>query len=256
MKISLCYVCPVVNWPQFEPAVRRFVATSAQFPAEFPHELHVVCNGGGPGPAVRELFSGRQPIFHEHDNTGWDIGAYRRVAADADCDFMFFLNTFSHFRRAGWLRQLAVATEKFGPGLFAPSASFDIVPHLRTTAFLCPPELVRAWTGAIVRPGDRHQFEVGRRSLTALAGQRGQPAVLVTWDGFWRQPDWRKPPDIFRRGDQSNCLVYDRHHEIYEAASPAQKIRLGRVADGNKFEFYRCAIEARLGRWFKPTNKS
>jgi hypothetical protein len=51
--------------------------------------------------------------------------------------------------------------------------------------------------------------------------------VLVTWDGFYLRDEWRKAPNIFRRGDQSNCLMFDRHHEIYEASTPQQKIRLG-----------------------------
>jgi hypothetical protein len=143
------------------------------------------------------------------------------------------------------------AYEKFGPGLYGPSASFDITPHIRTTAFMCDPKLVRSWAGKISAPKDRHYFEVGPASLTSLAKRQGLPCVLVTWDGFYLRDEWRKAPNIFRRGDQSNCLMFDRHHEIYEASTPQQKIRLGRIADGNKLEYYRCAIQSRINRWFK-----
>jgi len=252
MRLGVCYVCPVVNWPQFEPLTRRFLSTSVAFPAEQPHEFHVVCNGGAPNTDVLNLFSDRNPVYHQHDNTGWDIGAFQKVAAGVDCDLMLFLGTNTHFKRAGWLHRLMEAREQFGPGLYGPSASFDICPHIRTTAFMCDPKLVRAWKHTVIHPGDRHKFEVGADSLTTIAHRQGLPRILVTWDGFYEQKDWRKAPNLFRRGDQSNCLIYDRHHELYEAASPAQKIRLGRIADGNKFEFYRSAIETRLNRWLKP----
>ena len=249
MNIHLVYVCPVVNWPQFEPATRRFVSTFKQFPPEFPHTLHVVCNGGKPNAMVADLFAGLNPVFHEHDNSGWDIGAYRKVAGEVDADFMLFLNAHSHFRQAGWLRRLAAGAEQFGPGLYGPSASFDIAPHIRTTAFMCRPQLVRDWTGSLSQPDDRHYFEVGRQSITSLAGRQNMPCVLVTWEGFYPQPDWRKPANIFRRGDQSNCLIYDRHHEIYEAGTPAQKDRLGRIADGDKWSYYHSAVRGKLNRW-------
>ncbi len=249
MKLGICYVCPLVNWPQFKPSVQRFISTSKEFAPGFPHELHVVCNGGKPSQEVTDLFAGRSPIFHEHDNIGWDVGAYRRIAEIVDYDFMLFLNTHAHFRQAGWLRRLVAAAEKFGPALYGASASLEIYPHIRTTTFMCEPKLVRAWSGNILCPGDRHQFEVGPRSLTVLARQRGGEAVLVTWDDFYLQQEWRKAPNIYRRGDQSNCLIFDRHHEIYEASNPARKIQLEKIADGNKFQYYRAAIRARLGSW-------
>lgn len=253
MKVGICYVCPVVNWPQFKPSVQRFIATSSEFAPEYPHELHVMCNGGKPDQEMVNLFAGRSPIFHEHDNMGWDIGAYRRVVGEVDCDYMLFLNTHAHFRRAGWLRRLVEAVEKFGPGLYGTSASMEIYPHIRTTTFMCQPKLVQSWVGKIVLPGDRHQFEVGPRSLTVLARQLGGETILVTWDGFYRQDDWRKAPNIYRRGDQSNCLIYDRHHEIYEASDPEKKVQYGKIADGNKFEYYRAAVRARLAGWLLGT---
>jgi hypothetical protein len=251
MKLGVVYVCPVVNWPQYEGLTRRFVSSYTMFPAEFPHKLHVVFNGGNPNVDILALFSDKNPVYLAHDNIGWDIGAFQKAASSVDCNPILFLGANTHFRRAGWLRRLMAAYEKFGPGLYGPSASFDITPHIRTTAFMCDPKLVRSWAGKISAPKDRHYFEVGPASLTSLAKRQGLPCVLVTWDGFYLRDEWRKAPNIFRRGDQSNCLMFDRHHEIYEASTPQQKIRLGRIADGNKLEYYRCAIQSRINRWFK-----
>jgi hypothetical protein len=42
----------------------------------------------------------------------------------------------------------------------------------------------------------------------------------------------RNRPDIFRRGSQADLLINDRHTIIYNSASPAEKERLERQADG------------------------
>lgn len=252
MNIWLTYICPVVNWPQYEPAVRRFLDSHTRFPAEFPHEMHVVCNGGKLNAAIENLFAGQNPVFHHHDNTGWDIGAFDKIASEAACDQMVFFGANTHFRRAGWLRRMQEGWEKLGPGLYGTSASYDYSPHIRTNGFLCAPKLVRdAWARNAPRSNARHWFEVGRDSLANTAAKQDLPDVLVTWDGFFPRPEWRRPPNIYRRGDQSNCLVYDRHHEIFESCTPAQKVRLERIADGSKFEYYRSAIEVRLRRWWR-----
>jgi hypothetical protein len=117
---------------------------------------------------------------------------------------------------------------------------------------MCHPGLVgTAWAKNSSDKKSRHHFELGKTSLAAIAAGQNLPIVLVTWDGFYTQDEWRKAPDIFRRGDQGNCLIFDRHHEIYESSSPKEKIQLGKIADGNKFEYYRCAIRGRLESWVK-----
>lgn len=248
MKVGMCYVCPLVKWDVYEPIVRRFLAAYQAFPAGHAHEFHLICNGGTPSSEVLQLFSGMNPICHQHDNSGWDIGAFASLA-HIECDEMLFLGTNSNFRRAGWLERLLEARQKFGTGLLGTSASYDIYPHIRTNGFLCQPKLVGlVWEKNRSHPKSRHKFELGKTSLTdTVAGQK-LPVVLVTWDGYYTRDEWRKAPNIYRRGDQSNCLVYDRQHEIYEASSPKRKVQLGKIADGNKFEYYRSAIRVRLQR--------
>jgi hypothetical protein len=250
MKVGICYVCPIVKWDVYEPIVRRFLAAYQAFPPGHDHEFHVIFNGGSPTSHMVDMFSGMNPICHEHDNTGWDIGAFSKMT-DVACDEMLFLGTNTNFRRAGWLQRVIDARQKFGTGLFGTSASYDIYPHIRTNGYLCQPKLVGlAWAKNRSRTNPRHGFELGKSSLTDTAAGQGLPVVLVTWGGYYTKDEWRKAPNIYRRGNQSNCLIYDRHHEIYEASSPRRKIQLERIADGNKFEYYRAAIKARLQRWF------
>lgn len=250
MKICVSYVCPVLNWPQFEQPITRFISSYVNFPAEIPHELHVICNGAGPDPAVLNLFKDLHPVYHVHDNSGWDIGAFLKIAS-VDCDLMLFLGTNTHFKQAGWLRRLMEAYEKFGPGLYGSSVSFEICPHIRTTVFMCNPKLIRDRTWNISRPIDRYKFEAGATSITAVAKRQGLPCILVAWDGFYPEAEWRKAPNTFRKGDQSNCLMFDRHHEVYENSHPQQKRILELIAGGNKFERYRFGIKLRMNQWLK-----
>jgi hypothetical protein len=54
----------------------------------------------------------------------------------------------------------------------------------------------------------------------------------VTWDGDYDLPEWRKPDNIFRRGDQSNLIVRDRHADAYEVSTEAGKRVLEVLANG------------------------
>ena len=82
---------------------------------------------------------------------------------------------------------------------------------------------------------DTYRFEVfgwpdRTPNFTLWAGLNGFPVKLVTWDGVYDLADWRKPTNIFRRGDQSNLIVKDRHCDAYDAAE--NKDELERMADG------------------------
>lgn len=251
MKVSICYVCPVIKWNDYEPITRRFLASYRAFPPGYTHDFHLIFNGGNPTSDTLNLFLDMNPIYHYHDNSGWDIGAFSKVA-DVDCDAMLFLGANTYFKRDGWLRRMVECREKFGPGLFGTSASFEICPHIRTNGFMCHPKLVStAWAKNSSDKKSRHHFELGKTSLTAIAMEQKLPIVLVAWDGFYMKDEWRKAPNIFRRGDQSNCLIFDRHHEVYESKEYSGKIQLEKVADGNKFERFRHAFQTRFECFLK-----
>ena len=74
-------------------------------------------------------------------------------------------------------------------------------------------------------------FESGANSITSWADRAGYPTVLVTVDGRYFKGNWRKPANIFRRGDQSNMLIHDRHTQLLENASPEEKRKLSLDAD-------------------------
>lgn len=112
---------------------------------------------------------------------------------------------------------MADVFQERGDGLYGASASYWVTPHIRTAGFWCNPELIAAYPTEIRTYQDRYEFEHGERSITRLAEHLGLGCWMVTWDGVYAQAEWRTPPNVFWRGDQSNCLFYDRLHDLYDA---------------------------------------
>jgi hypothetical protein len=157
-----------------------------------------------------------------HDDSGWDIGAYQAVANTLNCDFMVGFGGPTHFRRAGWLKRMREVWQQCGDGLYGCLASYERHPHIITNGFWCNPDLIRKYPKRVITYDERAEFESSDKSLTYLAVSLGLPVRLVTWDGIYGIPDFRKAPNIFRRGDQSNCMSFYRHTEIYESTSPGR----------------------------------
>jgi hypothetical protein len=232
-RIAVVYVYPVVGEPAHDASARRFVATYREFPPLQDHSLYVVFNGHAPSAENVALFDGLQVQFYQHDNCGWDIGAFQMAARGIGCDIMVCLGANSHFKRAGWLKRMAEAVRSHGDGLYGASASYERDPHIRTTAFWCDPMLIRAYPKRVRSFEDRYEFEASQVSLTRLAEHARLGCWLVTWEGVFAKDGWRAAPNTFRRGDQSNALVYDRHFDVYEASDESARLSLSLAADGN-----------------------
>jgi hypothetical protein len=222
---------------KYADRAKRFAETYLKFPGEYPHRLWVICNGGLPNASVRIVFRNIPCVFTEWEDSGWDIGAY--IAATNSiaefkicCDFVMCCGGDTYFKRSGWLKRMVEVWQKYGPGLYGSSATYEQRPHIQTTTFCCPPELIQSYPYPVVTREDRYNFEWGRNSILARAERRGMPCLLVTWDGEWTKDKWRKPPNIFRRGDQSNLLAHYRATYEYDHATPEQKIYLEDHANG------------------------
>ena len=215
--VAVVYVYPIAGHAEHDFSARRFVSTYRDFPPLGDHRLHVVFNGAAPSADNLAVFDGLDIEVHRHDNTGWDIGAFQMAAREIDCDLIVCLGTNSHFKRAGWLRRMIESVEAHGDGLYGSSASYERDPHIRTTAFWCDPMLIRAYPKQVRTFDDRYEFEASPSSITRLAEHVGLGCWFVTWDGEYPKPEWRTPPNIFRRGDQSNSLVFDRYFEVFDA---------------------------------------
>jgi len=214
-KVAVVYIYPVGK-PLYDSAARRFASTYREFPPQYDHSLHIIFNGEEASAADRGVFDGIQVEFHQHDDSGWDIGAFQMAAREIECDLLVCLGANSYFRRAGWLRRIADVFTEAGDGLYGGSASYLPIPHIRTGGFWCPPELIRAYGKDVRTYDDRYQFEHGEGSITKLAEHLQLGCLVVTWDGVYSEPEWRSASNIYCRGDQSNSLMYDRPFDEYE----------------------------------------
>lgn len=244
MKVSLVYLHilsssdPISRPVEFyKPFTERFAKTFQQFRPSIPHELylHVVFCGRGPTAADYNPLRATNPnAYHTYRGTGWDIGAYQHVAKEIDSDFIVFLATPLYFWKHGWLERLVAAREHFGDGLYGPMASFENNPHIRSTCFGCSPALMATWPVLVDSRDKCAEFESWGRNFSLHVIEAGKPCKMVTWDNCYDKEDWRKPANIFRRGDQSNCPVWDRHTDIYRDASEEDKRKLEAMADGKQ----------------------
>jgi len=229
-KILLAYTC-VANGNLTDEFAARFVGTYLQFPPGVEHETVIVCNGGPLKLGTQLLFSPIPCTFFPRSNNGWDIGGYIEAAKKFECDMLVCLGESVYFHREGWLKKLADAWQRYGPGMYGPFASYNVRAHLQTTAFCCAPKHLQDYSQPVRTKRDRYQFEHGEYALWRRLALNRTPTNLVTWDGVWEPRQWRMPANILFRGDQSNCLFFANHTQDFEKAPAYVKAGWSRAAD-------------------------
>lgn len=233
MNIDIVYLhvvekChPSMPDPKFyQPFTNRFLKTFSSFTDLTGATMHNVFCGPGVTTESECLH------WHFYDGAGKDIGAHQKVARELTGDFAVFFATVAYLWKAGWLGRLKSAFEQFGEGLYGSMASYENSPHIRTSCFACHPKLLAAYPVLIDTVEKCVMFESCQGGFTDWVISKGLPCKMVTWDGVYDKPDWRKPANIFRRGDQSNCLTRDRYTDQYDAASPDERSALEARANG------------------------
>lgn len=211
---------------KFAVSTAEFLASYKQFPPGVDHDTVIMVNNGDGSEASSALNGLPRCQFLWHDNSGQDIGAYIALSDRIQSDCALYIGGGTFFQRAGWFARMMEVWRKYGPGFYGTQSSYERSPHLCTTCFLCDPQEVAAYPFVIQSAQDRYHFEYGPNSLWRRISDSGKPAKLVTWDGEYDWPEWRTPPDIFRRGNQSNCVSFFKHSRHYAALSPTDKLNL------------------------------
>jgi len=241
MTITLMYLWPLDARSQFLNCALKWTSSYLAHPSEVPHEV-LICMSNGSATAEDEaIFSDIPHRTCGYAGGGWDIGSYQSVAQECDSDMVVFSNTRTNFWKNDWLLPFVNAFERFGPkGLYGATASYercpinmDIFPnpHIRTACFATSPNQFRKFPYIVDSREKGFRFESGDWNFCDWYADHGWPVKMVAADGqCYDRPQWRRPDNIFRRGNQSNVLVRDRHTDAYDAASPDEKNQLDATA--------------------------
>lgn len=240
MKIALSYSVPYQteeNWELFKPDVERFVESWHQFPPGMDCSLFAMCLDRELPKNLKEIFAGLPVVFMVCDGKGFDGGAAQALSKKLDGYFLIGMGARVHFFRKGAVREMAIARYKYGPGLYGCTCSKEARVHIRPSFYGIDSNYLRLYPATISSPETGTQFEIGNEfgelSLLNWSEGIGIPSFMVYWNGvFQNKADWFSQPNTFRRGDQSNLLVWDKRTDLYAAADEKEKIQLQRLAFG------------------------
>src|SRR5262245_58397075 len=105
-RVAACYLA---RRAEGLSTFRRFADSYRLHPAGVQHDLVVIYKGyKRPREIVeaRAVFRDLPHIGMEVDDTGFDIGAYLKVAERLDHDYVCFMNSFTELEADGWLNLL------------------------------------------------------------------------------------------------------------------------------------------------------
>lgn len=229
-KVTLVYVHVPGNL-HFERDAQAFVSTYGKNQPGISHQTLVVVNGANHRPALFDPIPNCE--FIHHDNDGWDIGGYLAAARhlNGKADMVICCGSQTTFPKPGWLLRLLEAWAKHGPGVYGTCATYQIRPHINTSGFACAPSMLLRYDGPISTKRDRYNFEHGENAFWIQMAKAGYPVKLVTFDGEYDWLEWRKPKNIYCRGDQSNCMIWFRMNREFAAMPPGKKAWMSQISD-------------------------
>lgn len=223
-------------WELFKPCVQRFCDTWRQHPPGCEVELLAIPNNGDTTNELLEMFDGLPVTWMRYDGMGADAGSWQFAAKKYPGRFMVGCNTRTYFHRRGWLNHIVHFREEFGPGLYATSASHEggrIHACIRTVGI--DTDILNAYPVEIVSRDQGCFFEIGRDNpdgpLSEWASKKGVVKVVL-WSGCFCVQGSIEKQNSYRHGTQLDCLVFDKHTQAFQEASPQEKERLFRIMVG------------------------
>lgn len=209
----MVYVFP---GPSYLEMAAKFLYSYHANPPGLDHSTIIVTQGEPASGEVQYLF-GSLPncSFLEHDNSGYDIGAFQHAARVTDCDVMVFLGASAYIRIAGWMIRVADSFTKYGDTLYGVMANrgvphVGVQPHIRSTGFWLSPALLRQYPETVTRPEQRYPFEHGPNCLTTWITRQKKIPFVVSKLGEYTWANWDMVPGGFHQNNQENLLIGDR----------------------------------------------
>lgn len=214
MTVAIVYIFPANAGEQYTQHAIRFIQSYIANPPGIAHESIIVLNGASRCTEIECLFSSLQNVrILEHDNSGYDIGAYQKAAAEVPADLMMFFGSTAYLKRPGWLLRMLQARMKHGDTLYGTHGNRGaggVQPHVRTTGFAISTSLLNQYPHRATRPEHRYEWEHGTTCLCSWIKKRGLIPWIVAGDGDYQWEQWDLIPNGFHRGNQSNLLCGDR----------------------------------------------
>lgn len=219
--------------PMYDHGAQRWLGSYVNFRPAIPHRVAII-NRYADNPDG--MFDGVAPEHYRYDGGGWDCGAWQFAGRNIDAELLVCFNSSTQIRGEGWLERIVESVAEQGEGLYGPLASFEINPHIRTPCMIFTPRVINGYPEEVNSREDTYRFEVfgyeSTPNFTLWARAQGFVTRLITWSGCYDLTDWRKPANVFRDGDQSDLMVWDRHCEAYAASAPDGKVMLENLANG------------------------
>ena len=151
MKIAIVYVYSIIAGEKYDFYAERFLDCYHKYPPGIDHQTIVAINGIKNSAEITCYFSSLPHLeILEHDNSGYDIGAFQHAAREFPCDMMVFFGASTWFKNPGWLLRMATSFDRHGPAQYGAMGNrgdipVKVWPHIRTTAFWMPPYLMNAY---------------------------------------------------------------------------------------------------------------
>lgn len=239
MKAIIVYPLAFDRWQDYEKGFWRFCSTFKKNPpGHDDYEVAAVCTWGMPDDDIKRELYGIKHRFVSYFHNGCDIGAAQFVARQADDEALIIgLTSLCYFHRPGWLKRYVEVAEKYPDGLYSASASHEGGKlHACTRGYAMRVSDWQNYNHMISSREDGPRFESGEWSITDWFHNTlcGRPVMQIRWDGEEPIEKAREASHtgIFRRGEQNEMLLWDRHTDLYRDADPEEKKRLEQLADG------------------------
>lgn len=242
--IYLTYILPGATKdappsPFYQAAVERFARSyKKHFPA-LEHKLILVNSNGGYNSTIEDFFEGIPYEMVSYNGSGWDIGGHQFVINSLNPDdWVMCFSTWTYFRQEGWLEAFAEARNAHGDGLYGSAASYERHLHLRGTGIFMRCGMMQSYPLICNNKKQSWLVESGKHSLTWWFLKNKKSVYLVTPSGVVGPDQFRCLNNTYRKGNQSNIWVYDKHSDIYDKASRIQKIKLELLANSRVINLF------------------
>lgn len=143
--------------------------------------------------------------FHYRNNFGKDLGAFLYAAQNIECDLLVCMGAHINFWKPGWLDVINRSYEQIGPGVYGAWGFQEPIPHLRTTLFWCPPQILASYPW-LKTDSDRYGMEHGPENISLWSQKQGFEPYQITWLGAYSKKYWHAIPI-------NEGLALDQHTE-------------------------------------------